>query len=304
MNQFKSAISKLSLEFHEIKKQKLKKMISDKNNIINYMELREYLRQEEEKNHNKFAEKITGGIAKKSLEKNQYEFISKYKKLKADISKYEFDYEKESKKNVQKILENFYQFLGIGDNSSNCYKNKIKIKTNIFVENALKKYGYTDFLKNFKNFNITGNNNLNYSTTNKNNSITMRTSIRNSTYKLFNFKTPNSQPPNNNSVKFTLGNKFNYNQRQNINLESNISNNRYNLKDIDELEEINNLSSFNKKMNKNYSALEFKGKGLNNNINNMNINILPQINNVTRINDIKNGLYKNNINLDDQNQNM
>ena len=304
LNQFKSAISKLSLEFHEIKKQKLKKMISDKNNIINYMELREYLRQEEEKNHNKFTEKITGGIAKKSLEKNQYEFISKYKKLKADISKYEFDYEKESKKNVQKILENFYQFLGIGDNSSNCYKNKIKIKTNIFVENALKKYGYTDFLKNFKNFNITGNNNLNYSTTNKNNSITMRTSIRNSTYKLFNFKTPNSQPPNNNSVKFTLGNKFNYNQRQNINLESNISNNRYNLKDIDELEEINNLSSFNKKMNKNYSALEFKGKGLNNNINNMNINILPQINNVTRINDIKNDLYKNNINLDDQNQNM
>ena len=72
---------------------------------MNYMELREYLRQEEEKNHNKFTEKITGGIAKKSLEKNQFDFLSKYKKLTSDINKYEFDYEKESKKSNEKILQ-------------------------------------------------------------------------------------------------------------------------------------------------------------------------------------------------------
>ena len=303
LNQFKSAITKLSLEFHEIKKQKLKKMISDKNSIINYMELREYLRQEEEKNHNKFTEKITGGIAKRSLEKNQFEFISKYKKLKTDISKYEYDYEKESKLSLQKILENFYYFLGIGDSTSNCYKNKIKIKSNIFVENALKKYGYTDILKNYKNFNGTGNNNFNYSTTNKNNSISMRTIKRNSTSNLFNFKTPNNfknnnQLFNNNSGRFSFQNKFNFNHKQNIYLENNINNNRYNLKNIDELEEIDDFISVNKKMNKNYSALEFKGKGLNNNINNMSINILPQISY------IRSDLYNNNINLDGQNPNI
>ena len=293
LTQFKSAIKKLSLEFHEIKKQKLKKMISEKNSILNYMELREYLRQEEEKNHNKFTEKITGGIAKKSLEKNQYEFISKYKKIKSDISKHEYDFEKESKKSVDKILENFYQFLGVGDSSSNCYKNKIKIKNNIFVENALKKYGYTDFLKNYKNINF------NYSTTNRNNTMrTMRTSIRNSTSNLFNFKTPNN-------ININMGNKFNFNQKKNMNMESNTSNNRYNLKNIDELEEINNLDLVNKKMNKNYSVLDFKGKGLNsNNINNMSINILPHINNVTRSSNIRYDLYKNNKNIDEQNQNI
>ena len=43
--------------------------ISEKKNIISYAELKECQRQEEEKNHNKFTERITGGISKKSLEK-------------------------------------------------------------------------------------------------------------------------------------------------------------------------------------------------------------------------------------------
>ena len=57
-------------------------------------------------------------------------------------------------------------------------------------------------------------------------------------------------------------------------------------------------------MNKNYSVLDFKGKGLNsNNINNMSINILPHINNVTRSSNIRYDLYKNK-NIDEQNQNI
>jgi hypothetical protein len=46
------------------------------------MELREYMRQEEEKNHNKFTEKITGHISNKSLEKDSFEFYLNIKSLK------------------------------------------------------------------------------------------------------------------------------------------------------------------------------------------------------------------------------
>ena len=299
-NQFKLAIEKLSLEFHEIKKQKIKKIITDKKNVMNYMELREYLRQEEEKNHNKFTEKITGGIAKKSLEKNQFDFLSKYKKLTSDINKYEFDYEKESKKSNEKILQNFYQFLGIGydDNSNNCYKNKIKIKSNIFVENALKKYGYMDIFKNYQNFNnnnislITGDNFNSNNNTNRNNSLTMRSSKKNNyTSNIFNFRTPNNNNISNNNNIFTSRTvklNQNLNQLNFIHIKNqNLSNNRYNLKNIDELEEIELSNKYNtlKKMNKNFSAFELKGKELYNinNINNMNINLLPQINNKNNI---------------------
>ena len=288
-NQFKSSLSKLSLEMHEIKKQKLKKLISDKKNIINYMELREYLRQEEEKNHNKFTEKITGGTAKKSLEKNQFEFLSKYKKLKTEISKYEFDYEKESKKSEEKILDNFYQFLGIGNNN---YKNKIKIKSNIFVENALKKYGYMDIFKNFQNTNnisiATGynNNNLSSMISNKNNPFTMRLSKKNLfNNKYNNFKLSNSNN-NFNFINNINSNIFNNNEIQNNYTNNNIGNNRYNVKSIEDLEEIDNYKGINnKQMNKNFSAVQLKGKTIikMNNINN-DINILPSISNINSVN--------------------
>ena len=150
INEFKTALSKISLEMHEINKQKLKQIISDKKNVLNYVELREYLRQAEEKNHNKFTEKITGGISQKNKEQNQFEFLSKYKKLKSEIIQYEFEYKKQSQKTEQKILKDFYNFLGIGNYT---YKNKIKIRTNIFVENALKKYGHMNIFKNYQNFN-------------------------------------------------------------------------------------------------------------------------------------------------------
>ena len=286
-SQFKLSLSKLSLELHEIKKQKLKKIINDKKSIINYMELREYLRQEEEKNHNKFTEKITGGIAKKSLEKNQFEFLSKYKKLKSDITKFEFDYEKELKKSEQKILDNFYVFLGIGNDT---YKNKIKLKENIFVENALKKYGYMDIFKNFINNNSNISNSTGYSNyfnnnTNRNNSLTLRITKKNLFKNNFNnnIKSANLNNNNYNFINNINTNKINLNKVQNKFLENNNKgNNRYNLKSIEELEEVdskayNNYS--NKKMNKNFSAFSLGRKGLNN-INSMNINLLPSINNI------------------------
>ena len=293
-HQFKTALSKLSLEMHEVKKKKYLRSITDKKSIINYMELREYMRQEEEKNHNKFTEKITGHISNKSLEKDSFEFLSKYKKLKTDISKLEFEYEKESKKTQQKILENFYQFLGIGylPNLINCYKNKLKNKSNIFVENALKKYGNMNIFRNSQGIN--GNNismrtrdsyNFNSSIINRNsNFLTLKTDKRPLSTNLLKFKINPNPISTNDSIKLIPNtNKFNIKQSQStINLDKNnmINNNRYNLKDIDELEEFE-LSKIDKKktMNKNFSAFELKGI---NSFNNM--SILPKIDNIKKNN--------------------
>ena len=310
--QFKSALGKLSLELHEIKKEKLKKLISDKKSVINYMELREYLRQEEEKNHNKFTEKITGGTAKKSLEKNQFEFLSKYKRLKSDITKFEFDYEKETKKNEQKILDDFYKFIGIGNDS---YKNKIKLKTNIFVENALKKYGHMDIFKNYQNSNnsnisiATGfsHNNFNNNNTNKTNSLTMRITKK----KLFpNFISNNKSiiMNNYNFLNNISSNQLNFKRVQNSFLDNkNIGNNRYNVKSIEDLEEVDNYKGIRRKMmNKNFSAVQLKGKAINkmNNINSyMNINILPSISNVN--NNVNNRGYNNiRYNMNEENNHL
>ena len=137
--QFKNSLIVLSKELHTIKKQKLLKYISEKKNIISYMEVKECQRQEEEKNHNKLTEKLTGGIAKRALEKNQYNFISRHKKLSEEIIKNEYDYEKESKKGETEIINNFYKYIGIGADSK--YKNKMKTnKINRFYK----------FIKNYK----------------------------------------------------------------------------------------------------------------------------------------------------------
>ena len=276
LNEFKTALSKISLEMHEINKQKLKQIISDKKNVLNYVELREYLRQAEEKNHNKFTEKITGGISQKNKEQNQFEFLSKYKKLKSEIIQYEFEYKKQSQKTEQKILKDFYNFLGIGNYS---YKNKIKIRTNIFVENALKKYGHMNIFKNYQNFNnISVNagftNHFNFNT----NSQTINTSKKNIfTKKLFNrFKFLNNYNYKNNNYL----NESNLKKENNKFFENNnMANDRYNVKSIDDLEEINSKGMNNKNiknMSKNFSASDFKIKGFEN----MNMNILPSINGI------------------------
>ena len=69
-----------------------------------------------------------------------------------------------------------------------------------------------------------------------------------------------------------------------------INNNRYNLNDIDELEEIEPSLVDNKKMmNKNFSAFELKG------INSFsNMSILPKINNASRNNNIRYEFLKKN----------
>ena len=276
INEFKTALSKISLEMHEINKQKLKQIISDKKNVLNYVELREYLRQAEEKNHNKFTEKITGGISQKNKEQNQFEFLSKYKKLKSEIIQYEFEYKKQSQKTEHKILKDFYNFLGIGNYS---YKNKIKIRTNIFVENALKKYGHMNIFKNYQNFNnISVNagftNHFNFNT----NSQTINTSKKNIfTKKLFNrFKFLNNYNYKNNNYL----NESNLKKENNKFFENNnMANDRYNVKSIDDLEEINSKGMNNKNiknMSKNFSASDFKIKGFEN----INMNILPSINGI------------------------
>ena len=310
--QFKSALSKLSLEMHEMRKNKFLRIIADKKSLINYMELREYIRQEEEKNHNKFTEKITGCIANKSLEKDSFEFVSKYKKLKTDISKLELDYERESKKSEQKILESFYQFLGIGylPNIINCYKNKIKMKSNIFVENALKKYGNMNIFRNNKQ-NINSNNilmktrdsyNFDSSITNRNNNfLTMKTDKRPLSTNLLKLKNQPNHISTNDSIKLIPNfNKSNIKPTQSMqNLEKYniLNNNRYNLRDIDELEEIeSNMNDKKKIMNKNFSAFELKGINSFNNL-----NILPKIDNINR-NNIRYELLKgNNQYLENQN---
>ena len=310
--QFKLALSKLSLEMHEMRKNKFLRIIADKKSIINYMELREYIRQEEEKNHNKFTEKITGCIANKSLEKDSFEFVSKYKKLKTDISKLELDYERESKKSEQKILESFYQFLGIGylPNIINCYKNKIKMKSNIFVENALKKYGNMNIFRNNKQ-NINSNNilmktrdsyNFDSSITNRNNNfLTMKTDKRPLSTNLLKLKNQPNRITTNDSIKLIPNfNKSNIKPTQSMqNLEKYniLNNNRYNLRDIDELEEIeSNMSDKKKIMNKNFSAFELKGINSFNNL-----NILPKIDNINRNNIRYEFLKGNNQYLENQN---
>jgi len=62
---FKSSLKSI------LQKKNLTKTISEKKNIIIYEELKEYQRPEEGKIiYNKFKARITGGILKKSLEKN------------------------------------------------------------------------------------------------------------------------------------------------------------------------------------------------------------------------------------------
>ena len=273
-DEFKYSLNKISLEIYSFKKQKLLKKISEKKNLIDFMELKECQRQEEERNHNKFTERITGGIAKKSMEKNQYEYINKYKKVNEDITKYEFIYQKECKKNEKEILDNFYKFLGIYSN----YKNKLnRNKNNIFYKGE------------------TQNNNINIET--QESDINQNLFISKNPIKIINPVQNNSFRPNiSKNILFRNSNKINWNQMQNIHFDYNPiygnnfkNNNKINETDSDE-EIIKKLSKsrFNNKLIKNHSALELKGVNKN--------NILPPIRS-NNPNKIENNLryYNNNI---------
>ena len=299
---FKSSLMELSYLMNSMKKQKLLKIISEKKNIINYMELKECQRQEEEKNHNRFTEKITGGIPKKSLEKSQFDYISNHKKISDDIFKYESIYGKECKKSEKEKLECFYKYLGI---HSGNYKNKMKdIKKNIFYQDLLKSYKNNNEASQEIKFNNQQSriqtkseikNNINYNLYSEkksknidyfNNSQLTKSNIMNN---LKSNKNENnilklstiSKDTVNKINLFENYNKMNWNQMKNIHFDYNPIYDNNGKKEPEIGEE--NIKIINKSINKNklvknYSALELKGINKkyilppikNNNINNEN----------------------------------
>lgn len=253
---FKSSLKSISLEINLQKKKNLTKKISEKKNIISYAELKECQRQEEEKNHNKFTERITGGISKKSLEKNQYSYLSKIKSFKEDITKYEYNYEKECKKSEEEILNNFYKYLGI--QYSLIYKNKIKNNNeNSFNTNfnmSLNKINNKNLFlsKKISNENFLNNNHIKIIKNNlDNNNI---------------FINKNSSSKNIFEKRILKNsNKANWNQMQNINFNFNQIYGNRKIESDEEEDIIKKLDdSNNKKLKKNLSALEFKVLNKNN----------------------------------------
>ena len=253
---FKSSLKSISLEINLQKKKNLTKKIAEKKNIISYAELKECQRQEEEKNHNKFTERITGGISKKSLEKNQYNYLSKIKSFKEDITKYEYNYEKECKKSEEEILNNFYKYLGI--QYSLIYKNKIKNNN----ENAFNT-NFNMSLNKINNKNLFLSKKITYENFLNNNHI-MRFKNYLDNDNIFINKNSSSKNIFEKSI-LKSSNKTNWNQIQNINFNLNpIYRNRKIESDGDE-EIIKKLDdSNNKKLKKNFSALELKVLNKNN----------------------------------------
>ena len=314
---FKSSLMELAYEMNSIKKQKLLKIISEKKSIINYMELKECQRQEEEKNHNKFTEKITGGTAKKAMEKNQYEYISKHKKISEDIIKSELEYEKECKKSDKEILDKFYRYLGI---DSYNYKNKMKnTKTNLFYGESLNNNKNNNrIIGELKSIDTQGNKieTIRESKFNKFHSQFLSDqSINKKNYealqmthiKKFNNLQNNNNDINENNLLKTSSiskqninkmlensNKINWNQMQNIYFDynpiyENDSLNKYKNETDSDQELIEKLTRTKKHLIKNHSALDLKGINKN--------NILPPIkinNQYTNENNLR-YYYNNNI---------
>ena len=299
-NQFKSSLITISLEMHSIKKQKLLKNISEKKNIMNYLELKECQRQEEEKNHNKLTEKITGGIAKKALEKNQYDFISKHKKLNEDIIKYEFDYEKESKKNDLDILNNFYKYLGINSNYKTNMKNTKMNAIYGHLKNIKEADIQTNGIQTIKERKIDIENNLYLSKQHINNNISQNNQIINKNELTVNYNHINenglmkisssSKKIISKNKLFENSNKINWNQMQNIYFDYNpiyennhINNDKFETDSDEEIIKKLNKSRNRNKLVKNFSAIELKGINKD--------NILPLI----KSNTINNNQIENNL---------
>ena len=88
------------------------------------MEIQENRRILEEKNKNLFIEKNTGNKAKNNLEKNQFVYLTKKKKIDEEINKLKYQYDKLNKFKNKEIKESFYELLGL--NQKNMYKKKMK----------------------------------------------------------------------------------------------------------------------------------------------------------------------------------
>lgn len=123
-NEFIKTIEELSEVLHENKKKMLLKKISECQEKINLMEIQENSRILEEKNKNLFIEKNTGNKAKNNLEKNQFVYLTKKKKIDEEINKLKYQYDKLNKFKNKEIKESFYELLGL--NQKNMYKKKMK----------------------------------------------------------------------------------------------------------------------------------------------------------------------------------
>ena len=123
-NEFIKTIEDLSEVLHQNKKKMLLKKISECQETINLMEIKENNRILEEKNKNLFIEKNTGNKTKRNLEKNQFVYLTKKKKVNEEISKLKYQYDKLDKFTNNQIKDSFYEILGL--NHKYKYKKKMK----------------------------------------------------------------------------------------------------------------------------------------------------------------------------------
>ena len=111
--EFLITIENLSFAYHENKKETCLKRIKQNKEKLNLIEIQENERIEEEKSINLFKERITGNKPKKSLEKFQFIYLTRKKKIEDDISSEKYKYDKLVKKSYIEIIESFYEFLGL-----------------------------------------------------------------------------------------------------------------------------------------------------------------------------------------------
>ena len=122
-NEFVNTIDNLSLIIHENKKNFILKKITDNQEKLNLLEIKENFRLNEEKKEILFLEKNTGNKSKRNLEKNQFIYLSKKKKIDEEISTLKYQLDNLNKKSNKEIKESFYELLGL--NQKLIYRKKM-----------------------------------------------------------------------------------------------------------------------------------------------------------------------------------
>ncbi len=122
-NEFVNTIDNLSLIIHENKKNFLLKKITDNQEKLNLLEIKENFRLNEEKKEILFLEKNTGNKSKRNLEKNQFIYLSKKRKIDEEISTLKYQLDNLNKKSNKEIKESFYELLGL--NQKLIYRKKM-----------------------------------------------------------------------------------------------------------------------------------------------------------------------------------
>ena len=151
--EFQKAIERIATSINEVKKTYLNRKINQIKEELNIMEIKETQRQEEEKLHNLFTEKNTGGKAKCSLEKNQFYYLSKRKKMLEEISSKKYELDKIERKTYQEVKEEFYEFISIDKESE--YRKKMKGFNTIPFNTHDKNYRIPQKTLNYKMKNMT-----------------------------------------------------------------------------------------------------------------------------------------------------